>query len=128
VHSKTRAPEWAKIQSQWRWAHAYVCYLGPPSFILWRIRWPLLFNLAFAAMAALDAQVGWFGGLAAKLSDDVLSAWHMLSFVLALLLVRGARGGAWNGRGRGSDGRRRLWAPRRLEGGWSSGQQPSGAP
>ena len=97
MHSKTHVPEWAKLQSQWRWAHAYICYLGPPSFLLWRIRAPLLFNLMFAALAALDAQASWFGGLSIKLSDDVLSAWHMLSFVLALLLVSGpaARLAGW---------------------------------
>jgi hypothetical protein len=95
IHFKTRASEWAKLQSQWRWAHAYVCYIGPPSFLLWRIRAPLLFNLAFAALAALDGQAGWFGGLAARLSDDVLAAWHMLSFVLALLLVGGGAHRWW---------------------------------
>ncbi len=40
--SKTRGPEWRQLKSETRFAQALLCYLGPPSHILFNIKWPFL--------------------------------------------------------------------------------------
>ena len=87
-NTKTSTEDWQQLQSEWRWVHTLIPYLGPPSFILWRIKLPLLFNLSIAICITLDAYYSTFGGIIHKdLSADVLLLWRMTSFILALLLA-----------------------------------------
>jgi hypothetical protein len=55
ITSKTREAEWQQLRSNWRLVHSIFVYLGPPSYILWNIKWPLLFNMIIAAAAYLDS-------------------------------------------------------------------------
>ena len=40
--TKTRPAEWAKLQSRNRYFQALFCYIGPPSHVLWNIKWPFM--------------------------------------------------------------------------------------
>lgn len=86
-NSRTRPPEWAKLQSEWRWLQALLCYVGPPSHILWRIRLPLFLNAVVAILVTISSITGAISIEGSDLSQDVVLLWRLSSFMLALLLA-----------------------------------------
>lgn len=65
-----------------------MCYVGPPSHILVRIRLPLFLNAVVATLVAVSSVTGILDSVQdSDLSQDVVQLWRMSSFMLALLLA-----------------------------------------
>ena len=61
-------------------------YLGPPSHLLRRIKWPLALNALVALFVILDGQMQFLGVATSDFGEDVAQTWRLTTFVLALLL------------------------------------------
>jgi putative membrane protein len=82
---KTRAREWELLKSDWRTFHALFFYLGPPSHILWNIKWP------FIAINFISYVVQYYGLMSGDQQwrqelSHLRTAFTMSSFCMSLLL------------------------------------------
>eukprot|EP00775_Hariotina_reticulata_P013776 gene13776-13897_t len=90
VHSKTRPQEWCALQSEWRFLHATLFYLGPPSHILWHIKYPLLLNMAIAVLITADQVRQYYkqASILPELADHIVfNSFRLTTFVMALLMA-----------------------------------------
>ncbi|PSC67583.1 hypothetical protein C2E20_8740 [Micractinium conductrix] len=81
---KVRPHTWARLHTPWRTLSASVCYIGPPSHLLYNARVPMLVSLAVAmGFWCLER----FGGVRVLDAENVLyKAFSLTSFVVSLLL------------------------------------------
>jgi predicted membrane chloride channel (bestrophin family) len=87
VACKTREQHWRALSSQWRYFHSLFAYLGPPSHLLWRIKLPLVANLAVAALAILNSLLSLTPLAGADAVAATTLTWRLSTFTLALLLT-----------------------------------------
>eukprot|EP00798_Chlamydomonas_sp_ICE-L_P016392 gene16392-22594_t len=79
---KSSAKEWDLLHSQRRYLQAPFCYLGPPSHILWNIKWPWLSSVLIAIA------IGILSNTTRKLNIPLLlTSFHITSFAMSLLLA-----------------------------------------
>ncbi|KAG1666969.1 hypothetical protein FOA52_004252 [Chlamydomonas sp. UWO 241] len=89
IRSKTRPQQWEPLQSEWRFFQAFFCYLGPPSHVLWNIKYPWLFVMAITTMLVIWADITtrteepieW------DRHEVLKSTFRMTSFAMSLLLA-----------------------------------------
>lgn len=109
---KTRAPEWRRLRSQWRYLSSLFCYVGPPCHLLWRVKWPLLAVMAVTVSLAgyelARASYPWLLNL--DKGNITYSCVRLSSFAMALLLTL-----------RLNRSYERWWAARQAFGGIGSG-------
>ncbi|GAX76520.1 hypothetical protein CEUSTIGMA_g3966.t1 [Chlamydomonas eustigma] len=83
--TKTRTSEWKQLKSEWRFFQAVFCYVGPPSHILWNIKWPYLF-IMITAIAVESYDV--FDQFPLVDENGVLATgFKLVSFAMSLLLA-----------------------------------------
>eukprot|EP00798_Chlamydomonas_sp_ICE-L_P016396 gene16396-22598_t len=76
------AKEWKMMHSQWRYLQGLFCYIGPPSHILWNVKWPWLFSMLVSAGASLFSI--FYYDLNIQL---LLTSFRVTSFAMSLLLA-----------------------------------------
>eukprot|EP00798_Chlamydomonas_sp_ICE-L_P005317 gene5317-18562_t len=79
---KSSAKEWEMMHSQWRFVQALFCYIGPPSHVLWNVKWPWLFSMLVAAGVQI------FKHLDRELDlPQLIQSFSITSFAMSLLLA-----------------------------------------
>lgn len=83
--SKTRAKEWKLLKSPWRYFHALFFYFGPPSHILYNIKYPYLLvqiiSLLVQVVGGYTSAIPWKDEM-----TSIKTAFTMSSFTMSLLL------------------------------------------
>ncbi|KAL4425523.1 hypothetical protein ABPG75_009539 [Micractinium tetrahymenae] len=96
IDNKLRTREWEVLRSQNRYGQALLCYLGPPSHVLWNIKLPLFFCMLVAALSIMweELKARPFPFLPSiDPEHTVLRAWRRSAFVISLVLsLRISRG------------------------------------
>uniref|UniRef100_A0A7R9Z3M3 Uncharacterized protein n=1 Tax=Chlamydomonas euryale TaxID=1486919 RepID=A0A7R9Z3M3_9CHLO len=88
LSSKTRPPQWRMLNSEAAYMQAFFCYLGPPSHVLWNIKWPWLVTVLVSLWVVLrqDLADGW--DRHSILKDTFRSTSFAMSLLLAFRLNR----------------------------------------
>ncbi|GAX74842.1 hypothetical protein CEUSTIGMA_g2288.t1 [Chlamydomonas eustigma] len=80
----TKQADWQKLRSQWRFLQALFCYLGPPSHVLFNIKWPVLCVMLVCALHQKRLDGLLVGENLKKLMDY---AYRYSTFAMSLLLA-----------------------------------------
>ena len=80
----TREPQWKQLQSEWRYLPALMVCLGPPNFVLWSVKLPVL-GILLISGGLLAANR--YGLAISDTHNSLKTAFHLSTFVMSLLLA-----------------------------------------
>ena len=81
---RTREPEWKQLQSELRYLQALFPYLGPPNYVLWSVKYPVLAVLLISGALLVANR---YGLTVADTNNSFKTAFGFSTFAMSLLLA-----------------------------------------